>query len=262
MTLPELSHAYDTIAEEYDRIVQVDEWVRQVLWSHYARVFHPGQDVLDVACGTGIDTLFLAQRGIRVTGVDISPGMVAQLELKAKRAGLADRVEACVLGDLNELSAWPPETFDGIISAFAGLNTVSDLAPFGANAARLLRPGGRVILHLLNRFSLWEWLWLLSRRQWAAAWRLGRHTERAFVIGGQSIRHYLFSAASAYQQFFARHFVLRHAYSLGALRPPPTVRRIPSPVVEVLGHLERWLGAQRPVVNWGRYFVLDLEKKS
>ncbi len=258
MGLQQLARAYDTVAEVYDQQVRGDAWMRRRLWDHYARVFQAGHHVLDVACGTGIDAVFLARRGIRVTGVDISPGMIAQMQARVAREGLEHRIDALVL-DVANLSALPRDAFDGIISAFAGLNTLSDLAPFAADAACLLRPGGRLILHLLNRFSLWEWLGLLARGEWAAARRLGRQAERTYVVGGQPIRHHVFSPGEAYWQFFAPHFRLCQCYSLGVLRPPHTVQRIPSPLVETLGKLEQWLGSHRPFVNWGRFFVLDME---
>jgi ubiquinone/menaquinone biosynthesis C-methylase UbiE len=260
MTQQDIATGYDALAADYDRAVQDDRWVRQALWKHYVGVFKPGQHALDVSCGTGIDTLFLAQRGLRITAIDISPGMLARLEAKVARAGLANQVNARVL-DYADLNAWPPATFDGIISAFAGLNTTADLAPFAADAARLLKPGGRMIVHMLNRFSLWEWLGHVRHGRWATARQLSRQRERIFTVGDRPLRHYLFFPVEAYRRFFAPHFHLRRAYSLGALRPPLAERRLPTPAVAALGALERYLGGRRPFINWGRFFVLDLEKR-
>jgi ubiquinone/menaquinone biosynthesis C-methylase UbiE len=261
MTQQDIAAGYDALAADYDRAVQDDQWVRQVLWKHYSGVFRPGQHVLDVSCGTGIDTLFLARRGLRVTAVDISPGMLARLQDKVARAGLADRVTTRVQ-DYADLTAWPPASFDGIISAFAGLSTTADLAPFAATAAQLLRVGGRMIVHMLNRFSMWEWLGHVRHGRWAAASRVGRQRERIFTIGGRPIRHFLFFPAEAYRQFFAPHFCLRGAYGIGALRPPHAARRVPPPVVNLLDVLEHVLGGRRPIINCGRFFVLDLEKRA
>ncbi len=260
MNLRGVASAYDAIAEDYDRQIRGDEWMRRRLWDHYTRTFQAGQRVLDVGCGTGIDAIFLARRGVHVTGIDLAPEMIAHLRAKVARQGLTASVDAFVM-DVAHLSALPRSAFDGIISAFAGLNTLPDLAPFAADAARVLRPGGRLILHLLNRFSLWEWLGLLARRRWGAARRLSQQTERPFMVGGQPIRHYLFSPSEAYRRFFAPHFRLCRCYSLGVLRPPHTVQRIPSPLVETLGKLEQRLGSHRPFVNWGRFFVLDMVRR-
>src|SRR5215510_9906391 len=96
MSQDSVAAAYDTIAEQYDCLVAEDFWMRRVLWAHYMRVFRPGEHVLDVACGTGLDALFLAEHGIHMTGMDISAQMIAQLQAKAKRHGLANQIEVHV----------------------------------------------------------------------------------------------------------------------------------------------------------------------
>ena len=252
--------AYDAIAATYDEQVRGDEWMRRALWDAYLRLFRPGQHILDVSCGTGIDAVFLARHGVRVTGIDVSPGMIAQLEAKVARLGLDDRIEAHVL-DYADLDRWCDRRFDGLIAVFAGLSTAPDLAPFAASAARLLRPGSPAVIHLLNRFSLWEWLGLLARRRWTEARQLARQCERTFPIGGQPVRHHLWwpdEAACAFRE----HFQVRRAYALGVLRPPHTLRRIPAPLVAALERLERPLRARRPFANWGRLFALELVRRS
>ncbi|MBI3732989.1 MAG: class I SAM-dependent methyltransferase [Chloroflexi bacterium] len=262
--------AYDAIADDYDALMEGERWMRQRLWAHYLSVFHRGDHVLDVSCGTGIDTLFLAGQGIRMTGIDISPRMIAQLQAKAAGAVTGEPITTRVL-DTTELTTLLPERFDGIISAFAGLNMLADLGAFAADASRLLRPQGRLIVHMLNRTSLWEWLGLMARGRVSAARQLARQRERDFTIGprttvsggqrrGRAIRHTLFHADEAYRQAFAPHFHLRRAYSLGALRPPPGTRFVPAGVTALLGALEDRVHARRPFLKWGRFYVLDMER--
>ena len=260
MQAQDVAQAYDTIAAGYDRQREGDHWMRRILWHHYDRAFQAGQHVLDVGCGTGTDATFLARRGLHVTAIDISPQMIAQVEVKMERSRLTSQIEAMVL-DFGQLSILPPRTFDGIISSSAALNTLSTLTGFAKDAARLVRPGGRVILHLLNRVSLWEWLGLISRREWSAARHLAKQRERTFEIGGRSLRHYLDSLDEAYAPF-EPYFRLCRAYGLGILRPPSTVRRIPFPVVAALGRLDRLVCSQRPFINLGRFIVLDMVENS
>jgi SAM-dependent methyltransferase len=257
MTAGDVAQAYDAIAAGYDRQLEGDQWMRDVLWGHYLRRFRPGQRLLDVSCGSGLDSCFLAGRGIQVTGIDISPGMIGELRAKAQRLGVRGHLDIHVM-DLAGLASWPHQSFDGIVSAFAGLNSTPDLSAFSRDAARLLRPGGRMVLHLLNRFSLWEWLGMVRDRRYSEARRLRSQRVRYFVVGDQRLRHYLHSPREAYTRFFAREFRMEECYSLGSLRPPHTVRRIPGPVARALGSIERPLASHRPLLDCGRFFVLDM----
>jgi SAM-dependent methyltransferase len=251
--------AYDAAAPDYDRQVQGDSWMRKVLWDRYARLFCAGQTVLDVGCGTGIDAVFLAQRGIRLMGLDSSPTMLAQSRAKLAAAELEDLVDLRVM-DIARIGSLPPAAFDGVICAFAALSTIAALDEFAASAARLLVPRGILVVHLLNRWSLWEWLGLLRSGRLGAARRLGRNPVRDFMIGGRPVPHYLYHPGAAYARFQSR-FALRRAYGIGILRPPHTVKRIPSAIVGGLDRLERPLRGVRPIRDWGRFFVLELERR-
>ncbi|GAA3793198.1 class I SAM-dependent methyltransferase [Streptomyces phyllanthi] len=96
-------------------------------------------DVLDLGCGTGSLALLAAERGHRVTGVDLSPAMVDRA-----RAKLAGRAAVFLVGD----AAAPPvgeERFDVVL-----VRHVLWALPDPARALRrwcgLLRPGGRLVL--------------------------------------------------------------------------------------------------------------------
>lgn len=252
--------AYDDVAGRYDEAVAGDAWVRRLLWGRYLHYFRPGHRVLDVACGTGIDALFLARHGVRVSAIDVSPGMVSRLRERIIAAGTGRMVQADVL-DIAHLSALPAGSFDGVISAFAGLNTQPDLRPFARDAAGLLRPGGVLIAHVLNRFSLWEWLGLMATWRWGAARRLARDRERAFVIGGHPVVHYLYAPRDSYAACFSPGFRLLRLYGVGAVCPPATLEGVPRWARRSLVRLDTLAGPHRPFSEWGRFFVLELERR-
>jgi SAM-dependent methyltransferase len=56
---------------------------------------------LDIACGLGAQTLWLASRGLHVIALDVSSVAIERLRTAAERAGLADQVDACVV-DLDD----------------------------------------------------------------------------------------------------------------------------------------------------------------
>jgi hypothetical protein len=119
-----------------------------------------------------------------------------------------------------------------------------------------------MVLHMLNRFSLWEWLGYVARGNWLAARAVGKHRYREFVIGGETVQHAVYFSDEAYHKFFSEKFILRASYGLGALRPPHTVRRVPSSIVGILERLDVRLGGLPLLRNAGRFFVLDLQRRS
>lgn len=133
--------AYDGIAAGYDDAVAPSTWVRERLWERLDALFPPGSRVLDVTAGTGLDVFHLVERGVHVTACDVSPGMLARLSLKSPSVPV-------FVADLQDLDLNGP--FDGLISTFAGLNAATDLTGFARSAARLVRPGGVLFLHVLN----------------------------------------------------------------------------------------------------------------
>jgi SAM-dependent methyltransferase len=93
---------------------------------------------LDLACGTGILLPGLTALGWRVTGVDVSGD---QLRLARRRA--AGCGASLVQADASRLP-FPDATFDAVVSLFAHTD-LDDPGRAAAEAARLLRPGGRLL---------------------------------------------------------------------------------------------------------------------
>jgi SAM-dependent methyltransferase len=186
--------AYDAIAAEYDAAVAPSAWVRERLWERLDDLFPPGSRVLDATAGTGLDALHLAGRGVEVTACDLSPGMLARL------SAAAPGIPTCV-ADFNRLDeAGLDGPFDGLISTFAGLNAAPDLAGFARAAARLVRPGGVLFLHVLSR------------------WRKGGRRTLTVRIAGVAVPHRLWTS-SELVRVFATEFSLSRIAGQGILRP-------------------------------------------
>lgn len=100
-----------------------------------------GQDVLDLACGTGNAALLAAAAGARVTGIDLAPRLV---EVAAERARAEGRDVAFVVGDAEALP-FPGGAFDLVVSVF-GIVFAREPARAAGEVMRVLRPGGRLVL--------------------------------------------------------------------------------------------------------------------
>jgi len=98
-----------------------------------------GDDVLDVACGSGNAALRAAQAGGRVVGVDLTPELFEAGRRLAAEAGV--EIE-WVEGDAEALPA-ADESFDAVVSVF-GCMFAPRHRVAAAELARVLRPGGRL----------------------------------------------------------------------------------------------------------------------
>jgi len=127
--------------EFYNRTIQFEQRLALLPWLDV----QPGSRVLDVGCGVGRWSRLLAARGAEVTGVDLSPTMIAEAHRRAVSEGLADRCHFHVQ-DLSRLE------IGGQFDLVLGVTVLQHIldpellhAAVSSMAARLA-PGGRMIL--------------------------------------------------------------------------------------------------------------------
>ncbi|MBW3592183.1 MAG: class I SAM-dependent methyltransferase [Actinobacteria bacterium] len=139
--------AYDAIAPLYDA------WSRSVTEDvafYVARAREAAEPVVELGVGTGRIAVPTARAGIRVIGVDSSPGMLAVCRERAEREGVAELLDLR-LGDL----AAPPvaERVELVTAPFRSLlHLSSDAERLRALAAirELLVPGGRFVFDVFE----------------------------------------------------------------------------------------------------------------
>jgi demethylmenaquinone methyltransferase/2-methoxy-6-polyprenyl-1,4-benzoquinol methylase len=155
----------DSVRAMFDRIAGVYDLMNTVMtaglhhqWRERAvdlAQVGPGSRALDVATGTGDLAIALSRRGADVVGSDFSEGMLAKA--RAKAPGLRwEQADALAL-------PYPDDAFDAATVGF-GARNFSDLARGLGEMARVVRPGGRVVIleittpvrpPLSTFFSLW-----------------------------------------------------------------------------------------------------------
>jgi ubiquinone/menaquinone biosynthesis C-methylase UbiE len=125
--------------------------------------------VLDVGCGDGVLTCAAASRGAHVTGVDPDPAMLDAGRSRAGRAG----VKAEFLDGRIERLPFADASFD-VVAAVTVLCFVDEASLAVREMARVLRPGGRLVLGELGRWSGWAAIRRLRGWLGSASWQAAR----------------------------------------------------------------------------------------
>jgi ubiquinone biosynthesis O-methyltransferase len=133
-----------------------------------------GRRVVDVGCGDGALACVMASRGADVTGIDPDPAMLAAARSHAAAAG----VRAEFLEGRVEQLPFPDASVEVIVSVTV-LCFVPDAAGAVREMARVLRPGGRLVLGELGRWSLWAAIRRVRGWLGATTWRAARFRSAA-----------------------------------------------------------------------------------
>ena len=134
---------FDQKAADWDsRMVRNEAVIASIL--DHADI-HPGMDILDVACGTGILIPdYLKRRASSITGIDISPSMIAEAEKKFRQPEVT---LICTPAETYE----PEKKFDAIM-VYNALPHFRDPQALIAHLSDLLKPDGTLtVAHGLSR---------------------------------------------------------------------------------------------------------------
>ena len=206
--------AFDALAASYDSEFSnrpIARLLRERVHERLSVHLKPGMRALDLGCGTGIDSLWMAENGAQVTALDASPAM---LEITRKR--LAAHSEAQVAAfDYNHL---PTDAYKGpfelVLADFGALNMLEDWRPLAEWLISRVSPGGVLCVAVMTRFCLWESAWNFLHLKPGRAMRRWGGTA---AFGDQTVTYPLVVHVV---RAFMPEFRITHKRGLGIFLPP------------------------------------------
>ncbi len=144
---------FDQVADRYDAfcLTPLGHFVDQIERRLILELLRPkrGESMLDLGCGTGAYAIALAELGCAVTGVDLSSEMLARARAKAGGGMDVRFLDA----DIAHLPL-PSAGFDGALLQVT-LEFVADPRTVLMEAMRVVRPGGRLVVGLIQGSGPW-----------------------------------------------------------------------------------------------------------
>ena len=261
--------AFDRLASQYDAIAEGELFTLMRRRTHdaFRRWFQPGCRVLDIGCGTGLDTAFLAANGVRVVACDPSEAMVGRTLSRLASQGNSSRTTVMPSG-LHNVAMFldalgEREPFDGIVSNFGALNCVQCLEPLNALARHALRPGGAVILGLMGRTCAVETIYfaLTGRRE---LMRRRRSDVPVLVaVAGVQVPTFYHRTADVVAALRPE-LTLVGVTGIGVLLPPPYLeprwQQLPAVVRAPLAAMDSAIASLPPFNRFGDHVLLQFTK--
>jgi SAM-dependent methyltransferase len=183
----------------------------------------PGR-LIDLGCGTGRLCARFAAKGFECVGVDLSDEMLAKARENAPTATF-------LRANLVELSDVPEQSFDYAACLFSTLGMVrgaENRAKVVANAFRVLKPGGKFVLHVHNRYFRglgWKRVAVQRLKTLFGSATVGEITMPQ-AYGGASLTLHHFTRRETTDLLQAADFAVKDVRAIGAEGEPATGSRV------------------------------------
>jgi SAM-dependent methyltransferase len=256
--------AFDDVAADYD-LREADNPIMQLMrrrsLAMLESTFPQGATLLDIGCGTGTEAIWMGRRGRSMFAVDSSPQMLKVLSERAEAAGLTVPSKLLRAGELSTLVDERGEaSFDGAYSSFGALNTEPSLERPVAALSRLVRPGGRIVLSVMNRWCVAEMGLLVAGGRAGQALRRSRPSIRVAV--GSSFADVRYPSCRQLSRALQGPFRIVSVEALPLLLVPyawPSIAGHPR-MYRALCRLDRFLAPRRPFAWLGDHMLVVAER--
>lgn len=263
--LQNVSEAFSRQSNSFDAYEEQNEilkWMRKQIRAHVMHFANPGNKMLELNAGTGLDAVYFAQQGLKVHATDNAAGMVAALEKKVINFKLEDNItfEKCSYTELNKIQYSSTIKFDYVFSNFGGLNCMPDLEEVTKHLPALLNPGAYVTFVLMPEVCPWEMLLALKGNFKTAFRRFKKNGDLAH-LEGVYFNTYYFKPSTAISAF-NKDFKKIKLEGLASVSPPPYLENFPVKmpfIYKKLTKTDSALATTFPFNSWCDHFILTMQ---
>ncbi len=262
-----LESEFDSVAYDYDEHItgnSINMLLRERSLTLMKDVFCRSKKLLEIGCGSGMETLPLLKEGHDVVAVDISSAMLEIVRKKAATEGLSDHLitKKIRASDIESLvSEFGEGNFDGCYSTYGALNCEQTLNGIPEALHDLLGKNGKFVTGIYNRYCLSEII------GYGLSFRFKRIMKRTRtpVREGDSrfcIDVYSYSVPE-FARIFDRFFTVDRIIGVPVILPPSDLdayARKFSNNSERLNAIDFWLGKRWPLSALGDHFLMVLKK--
>lgn len=245
--------------DSYEKTNIILQWMRRQVYRHEKEFLSPGDSILELNAGTGIDAIHFAQQGHPVFAIDNAEGMVTELEKKVNSFQMEEKIQIARCS-FTELDTLPARRFDHVFSNFGGLNCVADLRPVTEQLPQFLKHGATITFVIMPRVCPWELLHIFTGNSKLAFRRLSRYGVAAQIEGHQFLTYY-FSPGEVARSFDKRFTVVK-LRGLASVSPPPYMvtfaGRYPR-LYQALTDLDERISTIAPFNRWADHFIITLK---
>jgi len=262
-----LAAEFDNVADDYDRHIlgnRINRLLRDRSLAELRRTFAQSRVLLEIGCGSGMETLPLLGDGHEIFCVDISERMLEGVREKARRDGILERLrtERLSAASLSRLlSEVGPAAFDGAYSTYGALNCEAELAPLPPTLYDLIRPEGRFVAGVYNRWCAFELMGYSLTGQFARAF--GR-SDRPVRVGSSRFCVDVYAhSVGDFERLFAPWFARERLAAVPVLLPPSDLVGYAEKFGRDFDRLDRWdraLARRWPFDRLGDHFLMTLRR--
>jgi len=242
--------------DQYEEGNHILKWMRQQVRNHAVGFLKPGDKILELNSGTGIDAEFFAEKGFTIHCTDLSDGMVEQMKSKFSSGKFSDKItiQKCSFTELNKIG---DKKFDFIFSNFGGLNCIPDLNEVTKFFPSLLNNKGKVCLVIMPPLCPWELIQSLRGKFKFAVRRLNKNGTLANIEGIIFTTFYF--TPGEVMKALGKNFKLQKLEGLAVFTPNPQMtnfsKKFPR-LIKALNKLDEKFAGSFPLNRIGDHFIL------